>query len=436
MSGCAERFGKLPSLTAHLRNAHTGVQLDADAEQRLDIACCPVCVAYYRSGSLAQHQCRPARRPARPQMVSLGAQLARNPAHVAAVPLPPAPPYLSWPNGAPAGDRCWFLVPLIASLTVPDAQGGLPGFYAERKWQRWREHFSVELGARPQPLALPAPTPPTEAACVEFLRGTSAIACPVSDSCADHPFHSLLQVVDHINLRHANEALEAQLQDVKRCECGYSYLDTAVGKASHMRWCERLSLALSAGGLALAVPDSVSMLRLTCAVRVSHDNRRVELPERQLFAVEWGSAFGQHTQLCFYLASMAPDRLPGSPLPSAPTEDHGRRAVALKAELGPAANETQSLRDFTALAEPADTEVFLQLARSVRPVAVVDVNLGLPTFTLFFNKACDPLTPVTVLLRIGQHFQRLYAADLHRAAILAPIPALAARAHHLHPHCL
>ncbi len=52
-----------------------------------------------------------------------------------------------------------------------------------------------------------------------------------------------------------------------------------------MRWCERFSLALSASGLALDVPDSFSMLRLTCAVRVS-DNRRVDLPGRQFFAVE------------------------------------------------------------------------------------------------------------------------------------------------------
>ena len=210
-------------------------------------------------------------------------------------------------------------------------------------------HFSAELGARPQPIVLPSPTPPTEAACAEFLRGASAMVCPVSHSCADPPHHSLLQLVDHINLRHHNEVWEAQLQDVKRCECGYFYMDTAVGRASHMRWCERLSLTLSAGGLALAVPDSVSMLRLTCTVRVSPDNKRVELPGRQFLAVEWGSAFGGHTQLCFYLASTAPDRPPGSPPPKTPAEDHGRRAVALKAALGPAANQTQSLRDFTAL---------------------------------------------------------------------------------------
>ncbi len=134
----------MPSLSAHLRRAHTGVQLDVDAEQRLGIACCPVCVVYYRAGSLSQHQCT-------------AAQLARNPAHVAAVPLRPAPLHLDWPCGAPAGDRCCFLVPLIASLLAhgPDVHGGLAGFYAEAKWQRWREHFSAELGARPPPIELP-----------------------------------------------------------------------------------------------------------------------------------------------------------------------------------------------------------------------------------------------------------------------------------------
>ena len=108
--------------------------------------------------------------PARPPTASLAARLARNPTHVAAVPLRPAPPDLDWPCGAPAGDRCWFLVPLIASLLEhgPDVHGGLAGFYAEAKWQRWREHFSAELGARPPPIELPTPTPPTEAACVDL----------------------------------------------------------------------------------------------------------------------------------------------------------------------------------------------------------------------------------------------------------------------------
>jgi hypothetical protein len=245
VAGCAERFEKMPSLSAHLRRAHTGVQLDSESEQRLGIARCPVCVVYYRSGSLSQHQCRPARRPARPLTASLAAQLARNPTQVAAVPLPLAPPELDWPVGAPAGDRCWFLVPLIASLLAhgPDVHGGLAGFYAQAKWQRWREHFSAELGARPPPIELPTPTPTTEEACVEFLRGPT-FACPVSDSCADPPPRGLLQLVDHINLRHHNEEWEADLPDVKRCVCGYLYLDTAVGKACHMRWCERLSLAL------------------------------------------------------------------------------------------------------------------------------------------------------------------------------------------------
>ena len=75
--------------------------------------------------------------------------------------------------------------------------------------------------------------------------------------------------------------------------------------------------------------------------------------------------------------------------------------MALKFALGPAANETQRLRDFTALAEPADTEIFIQSARTARPVAVADVNTVVPTFTLFVDKECAPSTPVTVLLRIN-----------------------------------
>jgi len=96
--------------------------------------------------------------------------------------------------------------------------------------------------------------------------------------------------------------------------------------------------------------------------------------------------------------------------------------VALKAELGPAANETQSRRDFTAVAEPADTEIFIQSARTGGPVAVADVNTDLPTFTLFFDKECAPSTPVTVLLRIGQHFQRLYASDLQPVLLSLLLP--------------
>jgi hypothetical protein len=69
--------------------------------------------------------------------------------------------------------------------------------------------------------------------------------------------------------------------------------------------------------------------------------------------VEWGSSFGQHTQLCYYLASTAPDRPPDSSPPSSEEEAHGRRAVTSKVVLGPAANETQSRRDFTALTERA-----------------------------------------------------------------------------------
>ncbi len=90
-----------------------------------------------------------------------------------------------------------------------------------------------------------------------------------------------------------------------------------------------------------------------------------------------------------YLASTAPDRPPTRLLPS-----RLRRLTAgaetLKVALGPAANETQSRRDFTALAEPADTEIFIQSARSAGPVAVADVNTAVPTFTLFFDKECAP----------------------------------------------
>jgi hypothetical protein len=209
----------MPSLSAHLRRAHAAVELDAQAEQRLGIARCPVCVVCYRTGSLSQHQCRPARRPVRPLTASLAAQLARNPARVSAVLLRPAPPNLDWP---------------------------------------------------------------------------------------------------------------------------------------------------------------------------------------------------------------AP---PNSSPPSAPAEAHGRRAVALKVELGPAANETQSRRDFTSLAEPADTEIFIQSARTAGPVAVADVNTVLPTFTLFFDKECAPSTPVTVLLHIGQHFQRLYASDLEPVLLSSLLPLHSQHAH-------
>jgi hypothetical protein len=152
------------------------------------------------------------------------------------------------------------------------------------------------------------------------------------------------------------------------------------------------------------------MLRLTCAVRVSLDNRRVDLPGRQFFAVEWGSSFGQHSQLCFYLASTAPDQPPDSSPPSTPAEAHGRRAVALKAELGHAVlSEPARLRRCGRAGRHGDLH---PVGQDSEPVAVADVNTVLPTFTLFFDKECASSTPVTVLLRIGQHFQRLYASDL------------------------
>ncbi len=62
-------------------------------------------------------------------------------------------------------------------------------------------------------------------------------------------------------------------------------------------------------------------------------------------------------------------------------------------------------------------------------MAVADVNTILPTFNLFFDKECAPSTPVTVLLRIGQHFQRLYATDLQPVLLSALLPLHSPHAH-------
>ena len=138
--------------------------------------------------------------------------------------------------------------------------------------------------------------------------------------------------------------------------------------------------------------------------------------------------------LCYYLASTAPNQPPSLLPPATPTEEHGCQAVSLKLALGPAANRVQNLRDFTDLDEPADTEIFIEAAATGRPMAVADVNTPLPTFNLFFDEKCDPLTPVTVLLRSGQHFQRLYASD-HRPVLLSSLLALhSPHTCHIHPY--
>jgi hypothetical protein len=81
--------------------------------------------------------------------------------------------------------------------------------------------------------------------------------------------------------------------------CELLFLDTAVGKACHMQWSERLSLALSTGGLALAVPDSVSASPMTTGELTCQGDIAA-------LSVEWGRSLEQHKQLCYYLPRAAP----------------------------------------------------------------------------------------------------------------------------------
>ena len=308
---CSSKFPKFPSLSAHLRGVHSGVQLDADVERELNISRCSVCTVYYRStasGGLPAHRCDANRR--KPTTSTLAAQLTCTPQqHHGPRPLPVPPGGLSWVAGSPQEDHMWFLSPLLYSLAVASSDAaataaGLSAFYAGSNWNTWREHFSAELVGGQVTLE------PSESrdTLVNLLAGADTQIRCLMQGC-EHNFHTVLQLVDHINISHPDHcAFAGQHQDVKLCPCGKVFMDTAYGRRCHASWCEHIRISLLSPPP--SSPASVQILELSNRCRASVDNRMVYLADLTLHAYEWGASFGGDTNICYYLSTTAPDSMP------------------------------------------------------------------------------------------------------------------------------
>jgi len=415
--GCRLAFDRLPSVTAHLRRDHAGVVLSQEAADSLDIGRCPHCTGYYRPGALRAkgHVCRPRHPPPPPPLLS---QLANNPPPK---PLPTPPPHLTWSAGAPSEDPAWLLTPLTQSLGEPVSwSGGLAQFYAAGFWQRWREHLTTELASRGPDLA--APSKPADF--LPLLQGADAkIQCP---SCP-HTSQLLLKAADHLNTAHWSDPTHAH-EDIKRCLCGFYYVNTAMGKHQHHDFCSLLSHALSSKRL--VVPPSHSSVHVldlgTPTISIDSENNvslshlgALALPGLNLHSLNFGAKALGHGMACYYLCSSAPG-VPPSDAESPANDrtgrtDHEAAAASLKSRLAPIANSMHSFGasvDFTAANTPADTEVVIADAKDASPIAICDLNCKPPTFLCFLDSASHlpDDTPVKVLCRLNEHYLRLYPA--------------------------
>ena len=308
----------------------------------------------------------------------------------------------------------------MSALANPGANsGGLAKFYSESKWQLWLQHFLTEAAHH----CLPFPQATDAAACIEYLKGADAeLSCLIDRNCP-YLAHSMLEAVDHANIAHSGRACEAgALQDIESCTCGYLYLNTGIGKARHTCWCERLGALRSSAGPAPAPSSKVMMLQLTSRTTISADNKTLSVADLVFHAHECGATYGGHSRLCFWLSSTAPDTPPSDGL-EAVSREHGDQALARKALLGPAASQMCS-ENFAAPHKAADTPVFVTHADQIGPIAVARLdNHGQLSFLVFHNKDCASSATVTVLLNIGEHFQRLYRPN-HQATTLASLTTL------------
>ena len=302
----------------------------------------------------------------------------------------------------------WFLSPLLYSLAVASSAAaataaGLSAFYAGSNWNTWREHFSAELVGGQVTLE------PSESrdTLVNLLAGADTQIRCLMQGC-EHNFHTVLQLVDHINISHPDHcAFAGQHQDVKLCPCGKVFMDTAYGRRCHASWCEHIRISLLSPPP--SSPASVQILELSNRCRASVDNRMVYLADLTLHAYEWGASFGGDTNICYYLSTTAPDSMPDT-CGVAVSQQHGESAIARKAMLAVLAKPICS-EDFAMRGKCADNPVLVADTLSHGPIGVADLNYNPPKFLVSCTKDCDANTPVRLLARIGAHFQRLYTHD-------------------------
>ena len=428
--GCLNRFHKKASLTAHLRNFHKGTVLDSATESQLQLARCPKCMGYYCSAGVNTHAAG-CKRNAPSARLPLATQLISNHPQQSLVPAPP--PHLKWVAGPPNADPLWILDPLIRSLTDLSFAGGLAEFYASGvagsyRWDRWKEHLLCEhrhRGPSRAPVDIEAPMSSDDA--VSHLKGDSAnpLACALCNR-PDSPFQasSLLALVDHMNHSHAL-ALDQHtpIDDVKRCACSYLFVDTAVGRDAHMQSCRHMADARSLDYNPSLLPASHAtikileiMTRMTSVETPNGHFRRFAVGDAGLIldAVECGSSYGLHTQCCFYLSHAAPCDITVVDSAHAVEREHGEHSIALKGRLAPAATTLSSLLEpklFTLLNAPADTEVFVCAAKDDGPLAVFNISVSPPRIQLIMDSSAAADTAVRLILKTGEHFQRLFGPN-------------------------
>jgi hypothetical protein len=133
-----------------------------------------------------------------------------------------------------------------------------------------------------------------------------------------------------------------------------------------------------------------------------------------LDAIECGSAYGLHTHCCFYLSHAAPYDVTDVDAAHPVAREHGERSIALKDRLAPAATALSALLEpklFTLLTAPADTEVFVCAAKDEGPLAVFNISVSPPRIQLISESDVAADTPVRLILKTGEHFQRLFGPN-------------------------
>jgi hypothetical protein len=302
------------------------------------------------------------------------------------------------------------------------------------------EHFSLEIGARSPQTRVDSKVAP-----LAFLRGEDVrLMCPVNE--CSQVSSTLLRLVDHLNLSHPGQRLEriGALAEVKMCPCSNHYVDSSLGRAYHMRWCHELSRAISEQKLLAHanvswLPDTHASIEMICCTDVTLVNGgdRVNLPGRHLVAQDFGSTASHDYNVCFYLCCAAPDR-PVHMIDGKFVHSLSTKALTLKRQLTPCANQLSGLRlgdgrvDFTKDGISADVEVVVEYSKSKGPIAIVDTNVPLPLLLIYAAKNCRQTAPVKVLLRIREHYKRLYSSD-GKAITLGLLTALRPAVSHVTP---
>ena len=120
------------------------------------------------------------------------------------------------------------------------------------------------------------------------------------------------------------------------------------------------------------------------------------------------------THCCFYLSHAAPHDITDVDAAHPVAREHGERSIALKDRLAPAATALSALLEpklFTLLTAPADTEVFVCAAKDEGPLAVFNISVSPPRIQLILESGVAPETLVRLILKTGEHFQRLYGPN-------------------------